>query len=209
MCNSELEEILLQKRVLALEYFEPFYNTAIVSMQNEEGKKIARSIVIEEYPPQGPNHREHAVSDLRKIGIDEGRILTTVPTDGTKDAIAALRQLVAFGKEDVGNRKGYEIRALMALRFAGEVLAGEEFALLCPELERHYGLTREKSGFYWPHLGHDKKKQRFGKQGDSHADRFGLELAKLIDSEWAVDVAAATIEDSLEARWLFYDQFRK
>lgn len=209
MPNSELEAILFQKRVLALEYFEPFYNTAIVSLLGEKSKEIARSIVVEEYPPNGPNHRENAVEDLRAIGIDESRILTATPTAGTRKAIDALRQLVAFKEQDVHNRKTYEIRALMALRFGGEVLAGEEFALLCPELERRYGLTDDRSEFYWPHLEHDRRNKKFGEKGDSHSDKFGEELAKLINSQWAVDVAALAIEDSFEARSVFYDQFQK
>ena len=210
MRNTDLEQMLLQRSVFSLEYFEPFYNTAIRAVVNEEGKKIARGIVTEEYRgEENPNHREDAVTDLKLIGIDEGIILTTEMTDCTKIALALLRQLVTFTDKDSKNRKLYDVRALTALRFGGEVMAGEEYALLCPELQRRYDLTPEKSVFYWPHRGHDQKKKKFGEKGSSHADRFGEILVEIIDSPEALEVAMRTIKDSFVARTRFYDQFSK
>src|SRR3989344_3390794 len=157
MSQPDFEELLLQKRVLALEYFEPFYTTAITCMVSDEAKIVARGILRQEYPSRTTTHREDAVKDLQTIGISLNKILTTEPSEVTYRVIKEMRELVKFKPEYMADRSRYDVQALTALRVAGEVLAGEEFRVICSELQRRYGLTPEKSVYYWPHLGHDEK----------------------------------------------------
>lgn len=208
LADSRLEDVLLQRWALTMDGFERFYNTAIVSLQDVAARDLARSIIREEYPSKGANHREHAVQDLQAIGVDTGRILSVKPTRSTYRVGSMLRNLVVFDKADIGQRSNYDIRALTALRFAGEVLPGEEFDLFCHELERRYGLIAEKSVFYWPHLGHDKKEVLLGEPGSSHADRFGIALVKLVDKDKACSLAMCALEKSFKTRYAFYDQFK-
>lgn len=202
LTDQEFNRVLLDKRMQALHGFEPFYNTAICSLENEEAKQIARGIVLEEYPAGQPNHREDAVYDLISIGIPRERILRTELSEGTKSSISALLELVTY--DGSGH---YDVRAVTALRVAGEVLPGEEFLAICNELERRYNFTKDKSRFYWPHLGHDQKTTPLGEYGTSHADRFGKVLAQIATSEAKLQVATKSMNDSCEARSIFYGQF--
>lgn len=202
LSNTEFENILLQKRLFSLEFFERFYNTTLCSLENEEAKAIARGIIRDEYPEDMPNHREDAVYDLIQIGLDKDTILRTELTAGTKATIDAMLGLVKYNHEP-----HYDMRSVTALRVAGEVLAGEELEIICEELERRYGLTKEKSAFYWPHVEHDKKTGPVGYKGTSHSDRFGELLAILVKSETDLEIVKSTIDDSYKARSKFWKRF--
>lgn len=202
LSNTEFENILLQKRLFSLEFFERFYNTALCSLGNEEAKAIARGIIRDEYPEDMPNHREDIVYDLIQIGLDKDTILRAELTAGTKETIDAMLGLVKYNGEP-----HYDIHSVTALRIAGEVLAGEELEIICGELERRYGLTKEKSAFYWPHAEHDKKTAPVGYKGTSHSDRFGELLAVLVTSDKELEIVKSAVDDSYKARSGFYKQF--
>lgn len=209
LSNPEFEEVLLQKRIFSLEFFERFYNRAICGLESEEAKEIARGLIREEYPKIGPNHREDAVYDLLKIGILKERILGSVPARETETAINNLIDIVAYKPTESGKDKSYDLRAIVAMRFGGEVLAGEEMAMLWKQLQQRYGLTESDSKFYLFHAQHDKKYVEAGKMGQSHSDRFGKVLKGAVNSDNNLRLAAKVMNDCYLTRAGFYDQFRR
>ncbi len=200
--EATFKELLLQKRLFSLEFFERFYNTAICGLDDEEAKEIGRGLILEEYATGGPTHREDTVYDLGRIGIPKLEILTANVSPGTQRTIDSTIALVQYD----GNTD-YDVRTVTALRVAGEVLAGVEMGLICQELERRYGLSKADSKFYWPHAEHDKKTVPIGEAGVSHSDRFGQVLVRLVSSYSDLEVVKDSMERSYEARAGFYQQF--
>lgn len=209
LSNYKFEEVLLQKRIFSMDFFERFYNSAICGLESEEAKEIARGLIREEYPKSGPNHREDAVYDLLKIGLSKGRILGSVPTRETETAINNLIGIVAYKPTESGKDKSYDLRAIVAMRFGGEVLAGEEMALLWKQLQQRYGLIEADSKFYLFHAMHDKKYVEAGKLGPSHSDRFGKVLKNAVNSDANLELAVKVMNDCYLARAGFYEQFRR
>ena len=204
--ETVLEQILLQRRLFALEGFERVYNHALCGFIEEKAKKICRKVILDEYPQIGPNHREDAVHDMMLIGMNRTKILGTVITDGTTMAVEGIVDLVRYKPNEEGNHPLFDIQGAAALRMY-ETLAGEETEMLFYELKRRYGLTEDKSHYYWPHVIHDKKRVPLGKPGETHADLFGILLPQLVDSEKKCSKAIETIRRAGEIRIGFYRQF--
>ena len=204
--RSVLGNILLQRRLFALESFERVYNHAICGFVDEKVKEICREIVCDEYPSAGPNHREDLVYDLMFIGMKRAKILGATMSSGTAAAVDGVIDLVRYRPDCEGNHLHFDVQGVAAMR-TYEILAGEETELLFSELKRTYGLTEEKSHFYWPHVVHDKKRAHLGESGETNADRFGVILPQLVDSEEKLVKATETIQKAGDVRIGFYKQF--
>ncbi len=209
--DGRLKELLLQRRLLTLYGFDRFYNTAICALEDPKAARLAERTFAEEYA--GKSHRRALVNDLERIGIPRKHILTARPTPATLETAEQLVQLVDPAAEGF-ERTEYDVRALTALRVAGELLPGVEYGLLTPEISRRFGLREEDSEFFFLHGEHDARREPFGK-GTSHVDRYGAPIVRLIGASDAVmDVmsrqqdASCMILESYRARLGFYAQFR-
>lgn len=200
LSDSELHALLLQKRHLSLT-FTPLYDRALCALVDEEAKDVVRDIVREEYVTS--NHREDLVQDLLTIRIPFRKIHQTKATPTTEKTIERTLRSVTY-RHDYTN----DIRILAALHMTGEILPGLEYGVIVPELEKRYGLTAEKSVFYYNHLAHDPKRVVLGESGQTHADRIGAVLGRLILYWEDALPAMKTIEEAYKIRTVFYEQFR-
>jgi len=203
--NEEFEEILLQRRFLSTKVFTPFCDLAIDGLNDINAKRLVGWLIREEYPLNGPSHRENLFSDLTKIGLSKEKILKSKETSKTKRVIEKLFGLVSKYS------KNNDIRLLAILRLAPELLVSEEYKFFVPELEKRFGLKFQDSVFYAPHLEHDQKMQPLSinnKSGNgSHSDKLGFELCRLIDNEEKFFVAKKAMKETFKAKYGFYNQF--
>ncbi len=195
-------DILLQRRLLVLESFERMYNHAICAFSDDNLKVICRKIVLDEYPLDAPTHREDAVYDLERCGLDRATILSSSLTAVTSRAVEKVIDLVRYNHYT----QHFDIAAMSALRMY-ETFAGEEAELLFSALQIKYGLLKEESHYFWPHVLHDKKRVSLGEQGDTHADSFGLMFVSLIDTAEKFSVAQDAFCSMAMVRQEFYGQF--
>jgi len=137
---------------------------------------------------------------LNFVGISGERIRKVVPTEQTARFVQEMYRLVSPQEQ-------YDVRTLVTLRVAGEVLIGESYACIAPELERRGWLTEEQSQFYWPHWQHDIKRAAIGKYGPSHSDQFSRVLARKLDSEESLRVARESMDAAYRVEAGFFDQF--
>lgn len=200
--DIQFKHMLLQKRFISLN-FTPLYDCAIDAIGDEEGKTVLRLLLREEYPAKGPSHREDLVADLTRIGLTKKQILSEKPTLQTREAIKALYDLLIYEEQF------YNIKILVSLRIAEELLVAEEYRYILAELERRYGLKIEDSAFYGPHFLHDKKQKSFGApdKAESHSDKFNKVLARMIDTKEKCEAAKHYMNAACEARSKFFDQF--
>ena len=205
--NTELEDILKQRRFLSTVAFTPFYDLAIDGLTDAEAKETARWVLREEYPTGKPSHREDLLADLMELGLTKEAILTAPRTPQTEEAIKGLWDLVSYTPEKTPEE--YDTKAVVALRLAGEVLVSVEYGFILPELERRYGLKAKDSRFYWPHFMEDKKMKPIGTEGKSHADRFSVILARLVNTQEKLSLAEHSMDAALKARSSFYKQFER
>ena len=203
LTNDEFKELLVQRAFLSTRAFTPFCDLASAGLHDEEAKDVVRWLIREEYPANAPSHREDLVTDCVAMGIDKQRLLGVNPTNETDRAIKGLYELVKFEEPH------YDIKAVVAVRLAGEALIAEEYGMLLPEMERRYGLSRENSVFYQPHFFHDQKKIKIGQKGASHSDRFSGILIRLVDNDEKLGTALEAFENSYKVKAGFYNQFRK
>jgi len=200
LSDSEFKNMLVQKRFISLS-FTPLYDCAIDAIEDKEGKTLLRQLLREEYP-KGQSHRENLVTDLIKIGITKKEILETEPTKETIEAIKSLFALLKF-------QDFHDIKILVSLRMAEELLVAEEYSFILAELKSRYNIHINDSIFYGPHYMHDRKQKPFGVSGESHADEFNKILAAIINMEEKCAAAKHAIAAACEARMKFFDQFVK
>ena len=199
LTDRELKKYLLQKWFLSFN-FVPWYDKAILSLNNQTAKLVLKKIVQDESPPNAPSHREDLIEDLEFIGIKKAEILTAKPTDTTLNTLGGLFSLAAFSKDDYN-----DLRIMVSLRLAGEVLVGEEYRHLVPELEKRIGLKPTKSVFYAPHFYHDRKDAKSG----HHTHSFTSVLEGLIRDGKSLGKAKSAAEKAFRVRLGFFDQFSK
>ncbi|MFI5766382.1 hypothetical protein ACIA8F_36300 [Streptomyces sp. NPDC051563] len=183
--DEQFTALLLQRRFVSLA-FTPSYDLAIDLLRDEEGLRIARIILREEYPgARGhvPSHREDMTQDLRRLGVSREALVASRPTAATRRAITDTLELIA----DAGGHEDADLRLLTFLRFWGEVLVSVEYGRLWERMgpvftgrgegegggrgtgrgeggegsggggEGSGGGGRNGSRFYHPHLVHDAK----------------------------------------------------
>ena len=215
LTDLELKDYLLQKWFLSL-HFVPWYDRAINGLSDPEAKDVLKRIIQDENPLDAPSHREDLLADLDSIGISKDEVLTAKPTRATLRVIDALFSLTNYphssgcsrdpDSNTVSNSNShlnYDLRVMVALRTAGEILVAEEYRHVVPELEKRYGLTPDKSRFYAPHFYHDRKDSDTGQ----HTHSFESVLERMIDSEEKLETAIQSATTAFQTRLSFYDQF--
>ncbi|MFF4343349.1 hypothetical protein ACFY00_25885 [Kitasatospora sp. NPDC001540] len=210
LAEADFAELLLQRRFLSLA-FTPVYDLAIDLLQDEQGRRIARVILREEYPGRSggvPSHREDMTEDLRRLGIGNERIAASRPTAATLHAVNETFALVA----DAGGRPDSDLRILTVLRFWGEVLVSVEYTRLWERMARRLTVEGEnRSVFYHPHLLHDAKTAPLAglaAEPGTHADALAARVAALLVDERSTAVFAELEERAYRIKAEFYDQFR-
>lgn len=181
--------------------FINWLQTALVTLQNERAKKIVRYILSEELPPNKPTHHEERIADLQLIGVPLETALASQPTVETNSVITDRFDLIRYSPDH------YDIRALVALRFDGEVLAGETFGQVVKELSRRFHFDTNKSRYYLIHFMHDIKGGRHERGGIGHADTYRQIISTMLVDDVALGVAQETMSSSLKMRQKFHDQF--
>jgi len=207
--DDDFAAILLQRRFVSLA-FTPSYDLAIDLLRDEAGRRIARTILREEYPDSNghtPSHREDMTHDLFQLGISRRALVETRPTAATKKAIGDTLELIA----DAGAHDNADLRLLTLLRFWGEVLVSVEYGRLWermgPVLTRDGG---NRSRFYYPHHVHDAKAHPLAAVSllsTTHSDRLAMRLNDLLAREESTDCFKETEERALQLKASFYNQF--
>ena len=191
----------LTERYVVSENFVRWYDRAINGLTDPEARSLLRKITLDETPQNAPSHREDLISDLQYIGVPIEKILSRRASKSTLKVINRLNELVAYSSDS-----DYDLRVMAALRMAGEILVAEEYRHVVPELEKRFGLTPERSRFYFPHFQHD---QVGGSSGgiDSHTDSFHPILERLITNEEKLGVAIDASDRAYKVRISLFDQF--
>jgi hypothetical protein len=215
--EADFQAVLLQRRFLSLA-FTPAYDLAIDLLQDEGARRVARTILREEYPDGSGHtrsHREDMTEDMTALGITRRALVESRPTAATRRTIARTLDLVA----DAGRRPDptdADLRIVTLLRFWGEILVAVEYARMwermAPAFTAGGGNT---SRFYYPHHVHDAKAHPLAGVSllsTTHSDRLATRLVELLRRVPAGAGAAAAAFAEAEQRALrlkeaFYDQF--
>ncbi|MEU9234619.1 hypothetical protein [Streptomyces subrutilus] len=209
--EEDFAAVLLQRRFLSLA-FTPAYDLAIDLLNDEEGLRIARVILREEYPDNRGNtrsHREDMTADMIRLGVSREALVHSRPTAATRLAIDATFDLIA----DAGTRADADLRVLTILRFWGEILVSVEYGRLWERMEPRFDQDGENaSRFYFPHHQHDAKAEPLvtaGLLATTHADRLATRVGAYLGSGGAAaaDSFREMEERSLRIKVDFYDQF--
>ena len=202
LTNNQFEEILIQRAFLSILGFTPFYDLASVGIENKEAKDLVKNLIREEYPIGKSSHREDLMTDLQLIGIKKEKVLGRTPSQETIISLYNLYELVKFGSPH------YDVKAITALRMAGEVLVAEEYDLLIKEIKSRYKINPKELVFYYPHFVHDRKSKGIG-LNKTHSDRLLLILKNNINSKNKLEAAIDSMEEALKVKNNFYNQFIK
>lgn len=207
--DSDFTAVLLQRRFLSLA-FTPSYDLAIDLLRDEEGMRIARVILREEYPDSTgytPSHREDMKCDMLMLGVSRSDLIETRPTRETEQTITDTVSLITAS----GRGEYADVGLLTILRFWGEVLVSIEYGELWRRM-RH-ALTsgdENRSRFYYPHHVHDAKKRSLATASlpsSTHSDRLGARLRELLVSGEAKSCFMKAEKEILRLRLQFYNQF--
>ncbi|MGW6685671.1 hypothetical protein [Streptomyces sp. NPDC054961] len=208
--EEDFAAILLQRRFVSLA-FTPSYDLAIDLLRDEEGLRIARIILREEYPDEDhghtPSHREDMTRDLYGLGVSREALVASRPTAATLRAVTDALGLIA----DAGGHEDADLRLLAVLRFWGEVLVSVEYGRLWERMGPVF--TREghnRSRFYHPHLVHDAKTHSLATVSllsGTHSDRLATRVIELLAREATTDRFKEMEERTLQLKTGFYDQF--
>lgn len=210
LSEEDFAAVLLQRRFLSLA-FTPVYDLAIDLLRDEEGLRVARVILREEYPDSRGmrSHREDMTSDMYRLGVSRQALVHTRPTAATKHAVDATFGLIA----DAGTREDADLRVLTILRFWGEILVSVEYGRLWERMEPLLTEDGENvSRFYYPHHSHDAKSESLARAdllATSHADRLATRVRAFLagGGEAAAESFREMERRSLQIKLDFYDQF--
>jgi len=210
LCEADFLDVLLQRRFLSLT-FTAAYDLAIDLLTDEQGVRIARVILREEYPDASGlalSHRELLKEDLFALGVSRTALVTSRPTEATRRTVAGTLGLIA----EAGGSEQANVGLLTILRFWGEVLVsveyGELWRRMAPRLTTAGG--RNRSCFYHPHHVHDAKAHPLAAESPArttHSDRLGVRLRQLLGSGEARECFRRTERAVLVLKERFYDQF--
>lgn len=207
---EDFAEVLLQRRFVSLA-FTPSYDLAIDLLEDEEGLRIARTILREEYPDGSghtPSHREDMTHDLYRLGVSREALVASRPTAATTRAVTDALGLIA----DAGGRADADLRLLTVLRFWGEVLVSVEYGRLWERMGPVFTQGGgNRSRFYHPHHVHDAKKHSLATVSllsATHSDRLATRVTELLAREETTDRFREMEERTLLLKTAFYDQFR-
>lgn len=194
LSNDIFVNLLLQLGHLS-NNFVGWYEQAKQGLTREDAKEVLRVILRDEIPRDLPTHQDDRLFDLMQIGVAKERALNTRASATTDKTVRRLRELVRYPQPD------HDLRVMVTLRIAGEVLVAETYRHVVPALTTRFGIAPEASRFYYPHWVHDEK------DADGHTDSFDALLSDLITNERTLAVAKEAAEEAYAVRAAFYDQF--
>lgn len=177
--------------------FVTWYEQTKLCIRDERAKELIRRILRDEIPRDAPTHQDDRVADLELINVSREKTLCTSATSTTQQTIRSLKRLTSYRADDC------DLRLLVTLRIAGEVLVGETYRFIVPQLEHRFGLTAEHSRFYVPHFVHDRKDADQG----GHTQAFDALLTEWITDETTLAIAIKAADAAFRVRYAFYNQF--
>jgi hypothetical protein len=162
-----------------------------------------------------PTHRQDLMQDLLALGATRDELLGSVASETTLHVLA--RMFAAIRKSE--DEHLYQIKVLTTLRIAGEVLVAVEYDHYWPHLQR-LGLRAAnepggvRSVFYYPHLCHDERRQRFAGEPDkfvarTHSDQLAdcLRSSLIAGSSEEIDYCISAATSAEDMKRSFYNQF--
>ncbi|MBI5051486.1 hypothetical protein HZC08_01880 [Candidatus Micrarchaeota archaeon] len=195
LTDQAFKDYLVQ-RMRTSEVFVDWYRLAAAKLSSADAKKVVQSIINDERPVGRCTHFEDLLADLRFIGISNP--LSVLASVRTVRIISDQTRILDRPRTLDTCQRDLEI--LVILKIAGETLVAAEYAHVVRQLERRFGLTREVSRFYWPHLEHDS-------ESGNHSRRFDEVLRSLITDQLALGNACNVANDAARIRMKFFDQF--
>lgn len=199
LTDQQFHDYLVQVACFSSHYV-PWLAKARSGLQGEECKEIISSIIQDEVPKGRPSHAEDRIHDMGVVGIPEQIAINPnlLATTDTRDELSKL-----FGMIDsqAGN-KFNDLRIMTVVRIAGEILVGETYRHVVPELKRRFGLDPKNSHFYAPHFEHDIKSASEG-----HAAVFNKVLQQMIISDESLIVANGMASCATGVRQRLHHQF--
>jgi hypothetical protein len=213
---NDFLSILIQRRFISKSIIN-IYEEAIDLLSDKEVKKVARSLVKEEFPRNSKgdpllSHRELLFQDLVSLGATRKDILTSSESTVTKNTI---KECINILSEDFGEDR-FELGLITALRFMTEVLVAEEYRCLWKKMEEKLSpnvseSNRVRSEFYYFHMIHDDRGSDIGHKrgigGISHAEQLADHMYPLISSEDDVNYCISIEKKVFDIKYKFYDQF--
>lgn len=177
--------------------FVKWYETAKLGMKSEDAREVVRKILRDEIPSQGPTHQDDRFSDLTELlQVPAYGLFTEEPSPSTVRAIKRLYRLICPTQDH------YDLRALVALRVAGEVLVAEQYKPVVDYMRDRLRIDPRHSRFYRPHYEHDLKGAESG-----HTDSFDPLLSKLIAGDEELAIAKEAAQAAFEVRFRMHNQF--
>ncbi len=200
MSNAEFKRMLLQRKWISYA-FTPLYDFGIDSMADEKAKQILRTIRNDEYPREGPSHREDLIHDLKIIGLELDEVINESASKQTLKSIKNQFDFLKIREE----QEMHDIKVVTFLRFGLEILVSVEYGVFVQRLE-DFGLTRRNSRFYWPHFMHDMKQHPLGTKGSTHSDMLSEQLGSMLDTLKKAAACGRFTQKTYELRSEFFRQ---
>jgi uncharacterized membrane protein YheB (UPF0754 family) len=213
---NDFLSILIQRRFISKSIIN-IYEEAIDLLSDKEVKKVARSLVKEEFPRNSKgdplsSHRELLIQDLLSLGASREQIFKSSESEVTKNTI---KECINILSKDFGEDR-FELGLITALRFMTEVLVAEEYRCLWGKMEEKLSSNvsesnRVRSEFYYFHMIHDDRGSDIGQKrgigGISHAEQLAHHMYPLISSEDDVNYCISIEKKVFDIKYKFYDQF--
>lgn len=191
-------QYLLQIGLIS-EHFVKWYETAKLGM-TEAASEVVRHILRDEIPQSNPTHQDNRLADLNLMGVSMEQVRNVKPTAATERTVKRLYELVRYPQKD------YDLRVLVTLRVAGEVLVAEQYSHVVRFMRVRFGIKGSESRFYFPHWRHDLKGAELGGE-PGHTDAFDKLLEEMLTDERKLEVTKDAAERAFEARLGIHDQF--
>ncbi len=178
--------------------FVKWYEVAKLALDDERAKEVVRAILRDEIPQSGPTHQDNRLHDLQLMGVTKQQLLSAKPSPESKAAVDQLFLLVRPSQDF------NDLRILVALRVAGEVLVAEQYDPIVREMYRRFEVFyANPSLFYEPHREHDRK----GGLEKGHTAMFDEVLASFLVDEASLEDAMVQAQVAFNIRYGMQDQF--
>lgn len=201
LSKEQFQNYLLQIGFIA-QNFVKWYETAKLGMISESAKDVIRHILRDEIPQQGSTHQDDRLYDLNLIGVSTEHVRNVTPSAVTRRTIEHLYELVQYPQDE------YDLRVMITLRVAGEVLVAEQYQHIVRYMRVNLGIQPSQSQFYFPHWKHDLKGAHT-EDSAGHTDAFDELLESMLTDERKLEVAKDAARKAFEVRSGIHDQFVK
>lgn len=196
LSKPEFRWYLIQLGLLSVEFVN-WLQMALLAVEHRACREVLRKILRDEIPGQGPTHQENRLYDMEAMGIKRRQALATSATDATTSTKVEMYRLI--NPSESSHR---DLRIMIGVRVFGEILVGETYRHVVPEMKRRFRVTPAASRFYAPHMRHDAKANVSG-----HSRIFDNVLHRLIDNAEALAVANNVAHTAVQTRVNFHSQF--